>query len=424
MAFQQGLSGLNSASKALDVISNNVANSNTIGFKAGRAEFADVYAAALNGAAAGVQVGIGSAIGAVTQSFSQGNITTTNNPLDVAINGNGFFRMANSDGSVAYTRNGQFDINKNGYIVNAQGMQLTGYPANNGVILAGGDPQPIQLNFSDVQPNASSKMTLAMNFDSREPASPSFSLSDPKPLDRNNPAAGGYNFSTSATAYDTLGNPHTLTFFFQKLPAPAPAGSWNAFYQVDGTGDAQPVSATPPANLTFGTDGTLTSGGQFNLTFPEFAGTGASGTQTISFNLGDSTQFGSQFGVNTLRQDGFASGRLTGITIGDDGVILGRYSNGQSRDLGQVVLANFQSPNGLLSLGGNLWAESPDSGQPIVGVPGSANLGLMTAGAVEEANVDLTSELVQLIVQQRAYQANAQSVRAQDTILQTIVNLG
>lgn len=420
MAFQQGLSGLNSASKALDVISNNVANSNTIGFKAGRAEFSDVYAAALNGAAAGVQVGIGSAIGAVTQSFSQGNITTTNNPLDVAINGNGFFRMAAGDGTIAYTRNGQFDVSKDGFIVNSQGMQLTGYASNNGVILAGGDPQPIQLNFADVQPNASSKMTLAMNFDSREPVpGVPLDLTNPVPLDRNNPSAGGYNFSTSATAYDTLGNPHTLTFFFQKTAA----GEWDAFYQVDGTGDAIAVPA-PGSPLQFGTDGTLASGGQFDLTFPEFAGTGASATQTISFNLADSTQFGSQFGVNTLRQDGFASGRLTGITIGDDGVILGRYSNGQSRDLGQVVLANFQSPNGLLSLGGNLWAESPDSGQPIVGVPGSANLGLMTAGAVEEANVDLTSELVQLIVQQRAYQANAQSVRAQDTILQTIVNLG
>ncbi|AKU10853.1 flagellar basal body protein [Azoarcus sp. CIB] len=418
MAFQQGLSGLNSSSKALDVISNNVANANTVGFKAGRAEFSDVFAAALNGAAAGVQVGIGSAIGAVTQLFSQGNITTTNNPLDVAINGNGFFRMSAPDGSIAYTRNGQFDVNKDGFIVNSQGYQLTGYAATNGVILTGGEPQRLQLDFSDVQPNPSSQMTLAMNFDSREPISPSFDPTNPTPLDRTNVTAGGYNFSTSATAYDTLGNAHTLTFFFQK----SAAGAWDGFYQVDGTGDA--IAIPPPGSpLQFDTAGAMTAGGQFDLTFPEFAGTGASATQTVSFDLAASTQFGSAFGVNTLRQDGFASGRLTGITIGDDGVILGRYSNGQSRDLGQVVLANFQSPNGLLSLGGNLWAESPDSGQPIVGVPGSANLGLLNAGAIEEANVDLTAELVQLIVQQRAYQANAQSVRAQDQILQTLVNL-
>lgn len=418
MAFQQGLSGLNSSSKALDVISNNVANSNTVGFKAGRAEFSDVFAAALNGAASGVQIGIGAAIGAVTQLFSQGNITTTNNPLDVAINGNGFFRMAAPSGSIAYTRNGQFDVNKDGFIVNAQGYQLTGYTAKNGVILTGGEPQRLQLDFSDVQPKPSSQMTLAMNFDSREPVSPSFNPANPTPLDRTNVAAGGYNFSTSATAYDTLGNAHTLTFFFQK----SGAGTWNGFYQVDGKGSAIAIPA-PGSPLQFDTAGAITSGGKFSITFPEFAGTGASATQTIAFNLADSSQFGSAFGVNTLRQDGFASGRLTGVTIGNDGVILGRYSNGQSRDLGQVVLANFQSPNGLLSLGGNLWAESPDSGQPIVGVPGSANLGLLNAGSVEEANVDLTAELVQLIVQQRAYQANAQSVRAQDQILQTLVNL-
>ncbi|BAL23631.1 flagellar hook protein FlgE [Azoarcus sp. KH32C] len=419
MAFQQGLSGLNTASKALDVISNNVANSNTIGFKAGRAEFQDVFAAALNGAASGVQVGIGSAIGAVTQSFSQGNITTTNNPLDVAINGNGFFRMAAPDGTVAYTRNGQFDVNKDGFIVNSQGFELTGFSAVNGVILAGATPKAIQLDFSDVQPSPSATMTLAMNLDSRDPVSPSFDPTNPTPLDRTNVTAGGYNFSTSATAYDTLGNAHTLSFFFQKTGA----GTWNGYYQVDGTGNATAIPS-PGSPLVFDNAGAITSGGQFNITFPEFAGTGASATQSIAFDLADSTQFGSQFGVNTLRQDGFASGRLTGITIGNDGVILGRYSNGQSRDLGQVTLANFQSPNGLLSLGGNLWAESPDSGQPIIGAPGSANLGLLNAGSLEEANVDLTAQLVQLIVQQRAYQANAQSVRAQDQILQTIVNLG
>lgn len=421
MAFQQGLSGLNSASKALDVISNNVANSNTVGFKAGRAEFADVYAAALNGAAAGVQVGIGSAIGAVTQSFSQGNITTTNNPLDVAINGNGFFRMAGTDGSVAYTRNGQFDINKNGYIVNAQGMQLTGYAANNGVILAGGDPQAIQLNYSDVQPKATSQMTLAMNFDSREPIPTAFDATNPKPLDPKNPT-DGYNFSTSATVYDSLGNPHTATFYFVKK---ATAGEWDVHPVIDGQPSSPPAA---PLTVTFDTTtGKMTNPAPgtpltLNVDFDDAAFGGAPDFDVELF-MGDSTQFGSSFGVNTLRQDGFASGRLTGITIGGDGVILGRYSNGQSRDLGQVVLANFQSPNGLLSLGGNLWAESPDSGQPMVGVPGSANLGLMTAGAIEEANVDLTGELVQLIVQQRAYQANAQSVRAQDQILQTIVNL-
>lgn len=415
MSFQQGLSGLNSSAKALDVISNNVANTNTIGFKAGRAEFYDVYAAALNGAQAGVQVGIGSAIGSVSQLFSQGNITTTNNPLDVAINGNGFFRMTNSDGTIAFTRNGQFDIDQNGFVANSQGFKLTGYSAINGVVQAGGEPRALRLDYSDVQPKASSGLTLSMSLNSGDDISPSFDPANPAPLDRNNLTAGGYNFSTSATAYDTLGNPHTLTYFFVK----SAAATWDVHYQVDGTGSA--VALTPP--MQFDSNGALTAGGNYAGQMLDFSAVGASAAQAIDMDLSGSTQFGGTFGVNTLRQDGYASGRLTGVTIGKDGVILGRYSNGQSRDLGQVVLANFASPNGLLSMGGNMWAESPDSGQPIVGSPGTANLGLMTAGSLEEANVDLTAELVNLIVQQRAYQANAQSVRAQDQILQTIVNL-
>ncbi|MBW7859817.1 MAG: flagellar hook protein FlgE [Rhodocyclaceae bacterium] len=415
MAFQQGLSGLNSASKALDVISNNIANSNTVGFKQGRAGFTDVYAAALSGAAAGVQVGIGASISQVSQLFSQGNITTTGNPLDVAINGNGFFRMAGTDGTVAYTRNGQFDVDKDGYISNAQGFRLTGYSATNGVILAGGDPQALQLDYSDVSPNASSELMLGMNLDSRDPVpGAAFDVNNPIPLDRNNLGAGGYNFSTSATVYDTLGNPHNLTYFFVKSATP---GEWELYYQVDGA-----VPATALSNLVFDTDGALTAGGDDLITL-DFSASGAEAAQDIQLDLTTTTQFGSPFGVNTLRQDGFASGRLTGITIGKDGVILGRYSNGQSRDLGQVVLANFQSPNGLLALGGNMFGESPDSGQPIIGIAGSANLGLLSAGSVEEANVDMTAELVSLIVMQRSYQANAQSVRAQDQILQTIVNL-
>lgn len=415
MAFQQGLSGLNSSSKALDVISNNVANANTIGFKAGRAEFYDVYAAALNGAQAGVQVGIGSAVGAVSQLFSQGNITTTNNALDVAINGNGFFRMAANDGTIGFTRNGQFDIDKSGYLVNSQGYKLTGYQAINGVVQAGAQALPLQLDFSDVAPNPTTGLTLSMSLNSGDDISPPpFDATNPTPLDRNNVASGGYNFSTSATVYDTLGNSHTLTYYFVK----SAAANWDVYYQVDGTGNATQLT---PA-MQFDNNGKLTGGGTYSATL-DFSSVGASNSQTIAIDMSNSTQYGGTFGVNSLSQDGYASGRLSGVTIGSDGVILGRYSNGQSRDLGQVVLANFASPNGLLSLGGNMWAESPDSGQPVVGEPGTANLGVMTAGALEEANVDLTAELVNMIVQQRAYQANAQSVKAQDQILQTLVNM-
>jgi flagellar hook protein FlgE len=315
---------------------------------------------------------------------------------------------------VAFTRNGQFDIDKDGFVANSQGFNLTGYSAINGVVQAGGEPRALQLDFSDVQPQASSGLTLSMSLNSGDTISPSFDPTNPAPLDRNNAAAGGYNFSTSATVFDTLGNDHTLTYFFVK----SAASTWDVHYQVDGTGDAVPLT---PA-MQFDANGALTAGGNYTQAL-DFSSVGASAAQAVDMDLTGSTQYGGTFGVNTLRQDGYASGRLTGVTIGKDGVILGRYSNGQSRDLGQVVLANFASPNGLLSLGGNMWAESPDSGQPIVGSAGTANLGLLTAGSLEEANVDLTGELVNLIVQQRAYQANAQSVRAQDQILQTIVNL-
>jgi flagellar hook protein FlgE len=256
-----------------------------------------------------------------------------------------------------------------------------------------------------------------MNFDSRDlvgTSVPQFDVNAPTPLDRNNLGGGGYNFSTSATVYDSLGNPHNMTYFFVKTATP---GEWELYYQVDGA-----VPAVALTNMVFDTNGQWVSGGNDVITL-DFSASGADAAQNITLDFTNGSQYGSPFGVNTLAQDGFASGRLTGVTVGTDGVILGRYSNGQSRDLGQVVLANFPSANGLLSLGGNLFAESPDSGQPIVGVAGSANLGLLSAGAVEEANVDMTAELVALIVMQRAYQANAQSVRAQDQILQTIVNL-
>ncbi|MCK0509116.1 flagellar hook protein FlgE [Aromatoleum anaerobium] len=441
MAFQQGLSGLASASKALDVISNNVANSNTIGFKAGRAEFADVFAASFNGTGANSQVGIGTTIAAVSQNFSQGNVTVTNNPLDLAINGNGFFRVTGPDGTEAFTRNGQFDISKDGFIVNAQGYRLSGYgtDANGDILtgvvsdivvnpsLAGGAPQ--QTGVTQTATNNKAGLSLGVNLDSRKhlPEVPVFSAADPK----------SYNNATSATLYDSLGNPKTLTMYFVRNgtradPAATPptaevlTNNWTVHYQLDGKDIGDP---TFNHTLSFNTGGALTT--SLPVTGPAFAdlfGTNlvpGLATPDLRIDFSGTTQYGGEFGINVPSdQDGFAPGRLTGVSVGDDGVIEGRYSNNQSRDLGQVVLANFRSPNGLVSLGGNMWAQSPASGPSSVGVPGSANLGLLNAGAVEEANVDLTAELVQLIVQQRNYQANAQSVQAQNTILQTIVNLG
>ncbi|MFT4173896.1 MAG: flagellar hook protein FlgE [Rhodocyclaceae bacterium] len=406
MAFQQGLSGLNAASKALDVISNNVSNASNVGFKQSNAQFADVYAAALNGSAAGVQIGIGTSVAAVTQQFTQGNITPTDNPLDVAINGAGFFRMS-SEGSLVYTRNGQFEINKSGYIVNAQGLKLTGYPADATGNILPATPQPLYVDTADLLPKETAKVEMGLNLDStKNPITAAFDVNDPTT----------YTSSTSVSVYDSLGNSHILTMYFAKTSS----ANWNMYTQLDGGATA--ASGT----LTFDTAGQLTSGMPITLnglTVSTGAQTPIGGAAGMQLDLTGSTQYGGTFSVNRQEQDGYASGRLSGITVGSDGTVQGRYSNGQSRNLGQVVLANFANANGLISMGNNNWAESPDSGQPLVGAPNSGSMGKLQAGAVEESNVDLTAELVNMITQQRNYQANAQSIKTQDQIMQTLVNL-
>lgn len=405
MAFQQGLSGLNAASRALDVISNNVANSSTVGFKGSSALFSDVFASAMNGATgSGGQVGIGTSTSAIAQQFEQGGITATNNPLDLAINGGGFFRMS-GEGSIAYTRNGQFDVDKDGYIVNTGGFRLTGYPANSTGTILPATPTDLRVDTADLPPNPSSAIEIGLNLDSRD-TTPVNAFSETDPT--------SYNSSTSVTVYDSLGNDHILTMYFRK----AAGGTWDVYQSLDGG-----TAASTGTQLTFDGAGLLTGGASQTLSLTIPATFGANSSQALALDFTGTTQYGRDFGVNRTTQDGFSSGSLSGMTISEDGILQGRYSNGQTRNLGQVVLANFSSPGGLISLGDNLWAESPSSGQPLVGAPGSGNLGLLAAGSVEDSNVDLTAELVNMITQQRAYQANAQSIRTQDEVLQTLVNL-
>jgi flagellar hook protein FlgE len=408
MSFQQGLSGLNSSSKALDVIGNNVANAGTVGFKSGAAHFSDVYASSLSGGGAS-QVGIGSSMSAVVQQFTQGNITTTNNPLDISINGGGFFRMS-QNGAVTYTRNGQFHLDNAGYIVNDKNLKLTGYPVDNNGNVVPSTPVELQLSASQIPPRATSdplsgNLTAVLNLDSRE-SNPAIS-----PFNFQNPQT--YNFSTGLSVYDTLGVSHTLTTYYVRTGP----GAWTVHSTLDG--------ATPQVvgNLTFNTSGALTSGPTFAL--PSYALTTGATTPwspgTVDFT--GTTQYGSESGVDRLTQGGFAAGALAGITVGADGVIQGRYSNGQTRALGQVVLSNFTNPNGLVNLGGNQWAESSVSGPPLIGAPNSGSLGVLSSSSIEESNVDLTAELVSMITQQRNYQASAQTIKTQDQVLQTLVNL-
>ena len=426
MGFQQGLSGLNAASKSLDVIGNNISNASTVGFKQAEVQFADVYANSLNGAG-GAQVGIGTRVAAIAQQFTQGNVSTTNNPLDIAINGNGFFRL-NTNGAVTYSRNGQFQLDKSGFIVNAQGAQLTGYVANANGTLSTGSPAAININTADIPPSQTTSVNALVNLDSRKTnpggATPIvFSPTDPT----------SYNNATSVAVFDSLGNSHVLQTFFAKDPA---ALTWNVYATSDGV----PVGYTPPAapvalgQLTFDNLGKLVSATpafsvndpkSLKVSIPVTSGavTPISTPLDVKLDMTGSTQFGSDFSVSTLKQDGYASGKLSSFTTAKDGTIVGSYTNGKTSVLGQVVLANFTNPNGLQSIGDNQWNETSTSGPALVGTPGSSGQGTLTSSAVEDSNTDLTAELVNMITAQRVYQANAQTIKTEDQIQQTLVNL-
>lgn len=429
MSFQQGLSGLNSSAKALDVISNNVANASTVGFKGSSAHFADVFANSLAGSGAS-NIGIGSTLAAVQQQFSQGNLTATNNPLDIAINGGGFFRMSQG-GTISFSRNGQFHLDKEGYVINDNGARLTGYPVDGTGAIVPASPGDIQIDASAIPPVATGASTgstfkgvsAVLNLDSRV-AAPATAWT--APVGTQAPSTDTYNYSTALSIFDTLGNPHNMTMYFVKDSVTP--GLWNVHYQIDGTGEANVTSGTTALN--FDTSGNLTTAMPILAFSVDLDGvatdltTTNSAAPTLTFDLDftDSSQYGAGFSAST-GQDGYTSGRLTGLNVGADGIVLGRYSNGQSRNLSQVVLANFKNPNGLASLGGNQWSETADSGSPQVGAPNTGTLGVLTSSSVEESNVDMTAELVAMITQQRAYQANAQSIKTQDSILQTLVNL-
>jgi flagellar hook protein FlgE len=407
MSFQQGLSGLNAASKNLEVIGNNVANASTVGFKQSRAQFADVYANSLTGSGAS-QIGIGTKLATVAQQFTQGNISATNNSLDVAINGGGFFRMSNN-GEITYTRNGQFQMDKDGYIVNAGNNRLTGYTASSTGVLSTGSPAEIRINTADIPPVSTTEVTGTLNLNSTNTAltAAGFDPTDPTT----------YHNSTALTVYDSLGNQHALQSYFVKTGS----GVWNVYTTVDGVSTT--TLPAPTATMTFtgtGTNPTIVPAAP-TLSFTPT--TGATGPQTIALDYANSTQFGSAFSVTSPTQDGYSSGILAGFNIAKDGQIIGRYTNGQSQALGQVVLANFTNPNGLQQLGNNSWSESADSGPAVVGSPTSGGLGVLQASAVEDSNSDLTAELVNMITAQRVYQANAQTIKTQDQVLQTLVNL-
>lgn len=539
MSFRTALSGLNAAAAELNVISNNIANSNTTGFKSSRAEFGDIYAATSTGSS-GISIGSGVRLSAVAQQFGQGNIGFTQSNMDLAINGQGFFRL-DDNGTIIYSRAGSFGIDREGYIVNQTAQKLTAFQADSTGTITGA-LSTLQLSTADIAPSATTGINIGMNLNAAAtvPLAPStsstltlsgaqtlrtdgggspfttvnFTLIDsygnsitnaslrytysgagniwgaellvggasttpattsgttttgidigtttsvtlnwdpdgtgaqgtvPLTMDTTGlsqltgagvsavvaasdgavqgafspSTTSSYNNSTSTTIYDSLGTSHLATMYYRKTGTP---NVWESYLYIDGnaidsantlgftsTGDLASVNGTavPPTAITYSAYDP--SNGAANL--------------ALTLDYTEAKQFGSSFGVNSLTQDGYTTGRLSGVNIDSSGVVFARYSNGQSKALGQIALTNFSNPQGLQQLGNTNWAETFQSGSALAGAPGSASLGLIQAGALEGSNVDLTEQLVNMITSQRNFQANAQVISTNDSITQAVINI-
>ncbi|MFQ3788125.1 flagellar hook protein FlgE [Halomonas sp. A29] len=409
MSFSQALSGLNSQAQKLGAIGNNIANSQTVGFKGSSVQFSDVFANS--------KVGLGTRVSSVLQNFNEGNIESTNRGLDLAVAGNGFFRFMDSSGEVVYSRNGQLTMTSDGNLINAQGFRIMGYGLNAaGQVQVGGQPVPLNVSAEELAASATTRVGTTINLDARKVLG-----EDMSSVETNNGQEIDYHYSNNFTVYDSLGNPRNVTVYYEKVGA----NQWTAKMTLDG--QALMDGANPQEfNLVFNANGQLVTpaNGTFGITFDSATYLGG-GTNDLEFdlNLAGSTQFGNTSTVSSLTQNGYTSGTLVGITINEDGTIMRNYSNEQSRPAGQIALATFRNPEGLTPAGDNVWRASNESGQELIGAPGTGLLGGIVSGAIETSNVDMARELVSMIVAQRAYQANSQTIKTQDELLQTAINL-
>jgi flagellar hook protein FlgE len=444
MTFQQALSGLNGAAKGLEVIGNNIANATTAGFKKSRTEFADIYAASLNGGG-GTATGKGVELVAVSQQFKQGSVVATDNPMDMAISGDGFFQVGDGLSPPSYTRNGQFktvlgtgaDADKS-FIADNNGLYLLGIPAGQTT------PGPLSLPAARIPAQATAAITLELNLkaDAETLTAPIADVDDLS----NVGVDTTINYTTSQKLFDGKGQQVVMTYYFRKLaadPAPGPQDrdSWAVY--VTANGDAVPSPAATPLDPTF-----IVRFDRSNGLSPDFLDPNNLGTPTlqplpisvpqtidpltgatvepisgITLDMATLTQTASPFGVTKVIQDGFAVGELQSFGVESSGAIIARYSNGQSEPAGQVQLVRFTNPQGLRPMGGSLWASTVGSGTPTVNNPGQGGNGYLQSSSLEESNVDMAAELVNMITAQRAYQANAQTIKTMDQVLQTVVNL-
>lgn len=488
MGFGQGLSGLNAAAQNLDVIGNNIANSGTVGFKSSTASFADVYASS--------RVGLGTKVAGITQRFTVGTVNGGGGEYDIAIDGaKGMFRVTDQSGAVMYSRNGEFLVDKNNFIVNAQGYRLTGYPAGG----IGANPVELQLPTANVAPKATTTATTVANLDANAkviypvdtvtspavpgsvtlggtaytftkaaggaitwaPANPPANTYGTAPntvtIDGTGQVTAGnlnvipgfvdytaavtevgkpfdpkvttsYTNASPMTVYDSLGNSHQVMQYFVKRAADAAGNSvYDVYYSIDGQAMAPTTEAGGvwgnPTQFTFNRAGAMTSATTVNLSFATPGGnTTPADPLAIAVNYTGTTQYGSAYALKN-QPDGYTSGEFSGINIGADGSLVAQYTNGETSIVGTIVLADFANLQGLQPVGNNAWKETATSGQPILGQPGSNGLSKVVGQATESSNVDMSKELVNMIIAQRTYQANSQTIKTQDEIMQVLMNL-
>lgn len=403
MAFGIALSGIAASQTDLDVTANNIANSETTGYKESRTQFAELFSTSLQGVSS-VQTGNGVRVSTIAQQFSQGNISTSSNSLDLAINGSGFF-VVSDNGALQYTRAGEFASDSSGYVVNSAGQRLQVYPTTTNGTFNTSTLADVQLGTNQSPPAATTEAETIFNLpaDATQPTVATFDPAD----------SNSYNKSTSVTVYDSLGAAHTSTLYFVKT---ANANEWQTRMYTDGTavGTAQ--------TLTYSSSGDLTSP-TTAVNFGSYTPTTGAAAMAIDFDFTSSTQYGSSFGVSSISQDGYTTGQLSGISVDASGVVQANFTNGQSVSMGKVAIVNFANPQGLQKVDNTNWVETFGSGQPVRGEAGTSGYGSLQSGATESSNVDVTKQLVNMIVAQRNYQANAQMISTEKSITETIISM-
>lgn len=407
MSFGIGLSGMKAAKHDLDVVSNNIANSNTIGFKASRTEFSDVYASSLNGGSAGLVNGSGVKVSGVSQSFQGGSLSYTDGALDMAISGSGFF-VVNDNGANLYSRAGYFEMNSDNYIIDNMGNRLQGFAADAAGNILSGSMKDLQISQADMPAKVTTSLEGVINLDARStvPSVTTFHSSDPS----------SYNTTMAFNIYDSLGRPHSIGLYFAKdqtLP-----NQWDIHYQVDGS------DLTGSSVINFENNGLVSANsGAYTLNIPTASIGAGVDPINLELNLTGASQLGIASSVNQASQDGYSPGKMTGLQIGVGGAVLANYSNGQTLSRGKIVLAEFVNNQGLEPVGDSLWRAGTESGEPNFGLAGSGTLGVLESGALELSNVDLSIELVQLIEAQRNYQSNAKTIETSSSLTQTLMNI-